>query len=108
MSRKVLPARITADWLRKRGACESSVAWFMRKFPNGVARITASVVASAMRSKHGDLHWLVYESVGGVARASSCPVCDGDVPRKDAKAIAKFLRDHQRSSAEAKKEKERR
>lgn len=99
MPRKTLPARITYEWLKRRGACELRLKWFRETFPRGVGRITARHIAKAgmrdVRPFSHPVHWLIAKALG--TYFEPCPICTNRIP-VNATAIAKYLRDRQRES----------
>jgi len=64
----LIPDRITAEWLRKHGACEEQVAAVEREWPNGARPLLATALKAARLGFHID--WLAPRLLSAPALAA--------------------------------------
>ena len=103
MPKKIIPAKITARWLKSIGACKEAVADFRRTFPNGIGRAMAAHVKRARQALGaGSLNWLCAK-LRGDSHWRTCSTCARDAVaagcfcRGDDRAVAAQLRKLQRA-----------
>lgn len=96
-TKKVIPAKITARWLKAVGACPDAVARFRTEFPLGVSHVTAATVRRAIHAGI-DVGWIANSILDAPCNGKSCTVC---FSLQNAVALAASIRAAQKKAPRA-------